>query len=454
MTGLYPHKAGMGWMTAVDEGVRPYQGQMRLDQPTVAEILRDAGYATYMSGMWHLTVDSNFAETPLDTPSNGSWPRDRGFDRYYGGLSGGGDHWRPTTLVDDDTRIDPDSLPEDYYYTHAINEHAVKFIEAHDASDPMFLYVAHYAPHLPMQAPDERIAKTRGRYRVGYDELMQARYERMQQMGITPQNAKPSKPHREPSTWKDLPEEEREEWIELMATYAAMIEIVDDGIGQIVDSLEKKAMLDNTVILFLSDNGATDEGPPLKLLAANLSNYPYINYKMRTHNGSIASPLIISRPGGLDAFAGELRHSVSHIADLTPTMLEMAGVSFPSEYKANTHDEPQGLSLVPTFTGGEIPDRLLYWEHEKNLALREGDWKAVFERDQGEWELYDLYNDPFEQNDLSSEHRDMLIRLVNLFHEMAAEDQVFPLHHEGWHPRIEKYTFLNPEQSGNHPLAK
>ena len=174
LTGHYQHEAGMGWMTAVDEHRPGYRGQITKNIPTIAEVMKANGYSTYMSGKWHVTVDGAF-----DTP-NGSYPAQRGFDKYYGCLSGGGSYYKPTPVYSNLTRIK--EFPDDYYYTTAITDSAVSFVKQHPTDKPMFMYVAHYAPHLPLQAPADRVEKCRDRYKVGYDMLRKQRFDRLKEL--------------------------------------------------------------------------------------------------------------------------------------------------------------------------------------------------------------------------------------------------------------------------------
>lgn len=178
LTGRYQHEVGMGWMTAVDEHRPGYRGQIAHEYPTIAEVLKANGYRTYMSGKWHVTVDGAF-----DAP-NGSYPVQRGFDRYYGCLSGGGSYYKPTPVYNGLERIN--DFPDDYYYTNAITDSAVSFVQRHDAGEPMFLYVAHYAPHLPLHAPVACVEQCLDRYKVGFDVLRRQRFEKQKRLGLCP----------------------------------------------------------------------------------------------------------------------------------------------------------------------------------------------------------------------------------------------------------------------------
>lgn len=450
LTGLYPHAAGMGWMTAVDEGIPAYQGQLRKDSPTIAEILKNTGYATYMSGKWHLTVDASFKTEGAPKRPNGSWPYQRGFDRYYGGLAGGGGHFKHNHLVDQDSLIDASELPENFYYTHEVTKRSVDFIATHNFTSPMFLYTAYYAPHRPLEAPKDRIDLVRDRYKVGFDVLRRRRFEAQKECGVIPADALYSKPYGEPPSWEDINATQQENWIEEMATYAAMIEIVDDGVGEIVAELKRQKQFKNTLFLFLSDNGATAEGGFISQLAADLSNAPYINYKKHTHLGGVSSPLILNWQGGNFENKPELLTHPVHIIDLLPTILDASDIEFPDTFLSKQPLKPHGVSLMPLLYGRGIKARPLFWEHEGNRAVRIDNWRLVSDGINGEWELYDVSTDPFEQSDLASNEPDRVRNMAKIFDQWTNKMQAKPLHYEGWKARIKKYKKINPEQSGDH----
>jgi arylsulfatase len=338
MTGLYPHQAGMGWMTVRDLGREGYRGALNRTCVTVAEVLRDADYGTYMSGKWHLVLDKNW-----DGPKH-NWPRQRGFDRFFGTISGAGSFWTPQTLTRDNERIE---APKDgFFYTDAINDHGVRFIEGHVARTPkrpFFLYVAHTAPHWPLHAKKADIARYRGRYRSGWDALREERRARMIELGIIEGSATLTERDVSAKAWKDLGEKRRDDMDLRMATYAAQIDCMDQGIGRIVSTLEKTGQLANTLILFLADNGGCAEGgiwgfdrnpngvigedssfSSYGLSWANASNTPFREYKHWVHEGGIATPFIVHWPAGFDA-RGELRKQPAHVIDILATCIDAAG---------------------------------------------------------------------------------------------------------------------------------
>lgn len=326
LTGHYQHEAGMGWMTAVDEHRPGYRGQISDHLPTLAEVLRDQGYATYMSGKWHVTLDAAF-ETP-----NGSYPVQRGFDKYYGCLHGGGSYYKPDPVYHNLQRIT--EFPDDYYYTTAITDSAVSFIKQHPTQTPMFMYIAHYAPHLPLQAPQDKIDACRERYKAGYDVLRQQRFERQKALGlITPEMVLPvfqkEFPDGKRPAWTELTPQQQEKWITDMATYAAMIEIMDSGIGKVIQTLKDKGMYEHTLFLFMSDNGSTSEGGFIKQLMADLSNTPYRSYKQWVFQGGTSSPLILTDGRSKSQTEkGSICREPSHIIDIFPTCLDIASAHY------------------------------------------------------------------------------------------------------------------------------
>lgn len=435
LTGHYQHDVGMGWMTAVDEHRPGYRGEITKEIPTIAEVMKDNGYSTYMSGKWHLTLDDAF-----DAP-NGSYPVQRGFDKYYGCLSGGGSYYTPTPVYHNLTRIT--GFPDDYYYTTAITDSAVSFIRQHPVDKPMFMYVAHYAPHLPLQAPAGRVEKCKERYKVGYDVLRKQRFERLKEMGFIPEGMELPVYQREfegkRPAWEALTQQQQERWITDMATYAAMVEIVDDGIGQLVETVEQKGMLDNTVFLFLSDNGATDEGGYLGQLMADLSNTPYRNYKSRCFQGGTSTPFILAY-GNVEKnkSKGGICRQPAHIIDVLPTCMDIASARYPKQIKEHL----SGMSLLPAIAGKKVKNRELFFEHQGSCAIIFDFWKLVRAGRHDAWELIDLSTDPFETKDLSAQHPALVRKLQGRWNKWAEQSHVFPLEDKKWKERIRYYNDL------------
>jgi arylsulfatase A-like enzyme len=472
MTGLYPHQAGVGHMTS-DSGLSGYRGDLNRNCVTIAEVLRPAGYRTYMAGKWHVTQ-----HVQPDGPRH-NWPLQRGFDRYYGTITGAGTFYDPATLTRDNTMIppltDPEYRPKQYYYTHALSDHAVRFIADHQrdhAGQPFFLYLAYTAAHWPMHALDEDVARYRGKYDAGYDAIRQARFARAKQLGLIDANwtLTPTK-----GNWE---KESDKEWeARCMEVYAAMVESMDRGIGQLVEELKRTGQLDNTLILFMQDNGGCAEtvgrqpnttrgdtptlpvipdnqvlttvhpkqtrdgwpmltgrhvlpGPRDTYIAygeawANVSNTPFREYKHWAHEGGISTPLIAHWPKGIAA-KGELRHQPGHLIDIMATAVDVSGAKYPAEHSGEKITPPEGRSLVPAFGNGAIERDAIYWEHEGNRAIRVGDWKLVARGPAAAWELYDMKSDRTETTNLAGQHPERVRELTAKWEAWAHRANVLP----------------------------
>lgn len=468
ITGLHPHQAGVGHMMN-DRGTPAYQGDLNHHGVTIAEVLKSAGYSTYMSGKWHVT--------PLipnrENPSQHNWPLQRGFDRFFGTIHGAGSFYDPNTLTSGNEFIAP---PEDFYYTDAISDTAVKYINEHTFENPFFMYVPYTAAHWPMHALPDDIAKYKGKYDKGWDEIRKERYARMIEMGLIKPEWKMTNPY--PDTpWEN---QEMKEWHAVcMEVYAAMIDNMDQGIGRIVQALEEKDQLNNTLIFFLQDNGAcaeaygmyrtgddtikvdpdtlkpypagflqtnmeplqTRDGRPVRVghgilpgpadtyigyaeAWANASNTPFRMFKHWAHEGGIATPLIVHWPSGFEA-KNEFRWHPGQLTDIMATCMDVAGANYPTEFNGNHITPMEGVSLTPAFKNEELQRAYLYWEHEGNRAIRKGKWKLVSEAwfwphmhdkiDElplEKWELFDLEADRTETNDLAAQHPEIVKELA------------------------------------------
>jgi len=417
LTGLYPHQAGMGGMTsekADNKPAGPYQGYLNEKCVTIAEVLRTAGYRTLMSGKWHVGE-----ERP-------HWPVDRGFDRYYGLISGAANYFditkakspraRRRFAIDDKPHLPP---KENFYMTDAFTENAVRFLDQYGREEkPFFLYVAYTAPHWPLHALPEDIVKYKGKYRQGWDALRKERYARMIKMGII--EAKwPLTPRDEGAyPWGDKVKDK--ELMDLkMAVYAAQIDRMDQDIGKILAKLRDLGKEQNTLVLFLSDNGGCHETGPLGFDRrknglppggvdsymsygqswANASNTPFRLFKKYTHEGGISTPLIARWPAVIKQ-KGKLTNQVGHIVDIMATCVDVAGAQYPKSFNGNKITPKQGKSLLPIFQGRtRDAHEYLFWEHEKHEAVRHGKWKLVAHK-RGDWELFDLEQDRSEMNNL------------------------------------------------------
>ena len=437
LTGLYAHQADVGHMVG-DSGIDGYHGDLSRDCVTIAEALRPAGYGTYMSGKWHVT-----RHTKPDGPKD-NWPRQRGFERYYGTLVGAGSFYTPKALTLDNTPIEAPT--NGFYYTDAISDHAVQFIAEHHearASEPFFLYVAYTAPHWPLHAPKEDIERYRGTYMKGWDALREERHRRMTELGIV-HSTWPLTPRDPQATpWEEVPEEKRVEMDSRMAVYAAQIDRVDQGIGRILAELKRAGRYDDTLVMFLADNGGCAEGGPwgferkeggelgtdnsfasYGLAWANASNTPFRRYKHWVHEGGIATPFIAHWPAGIKA-KGDLRRQPGHIIDIMATCVDVAGAPYPTEHDGTPITPLEGRSLAPAFAGLPVQREALFWEHEGNRAVRRGKWKLV-SKHPGEWELYDLEADRTELDDLATQRPDKVEELTSLYAAWAERCGVRP----------------------------
>lgn len=434
MTGLYPHQAGVGHMTE-NFFLPGYQGQLHRNCVTIAELLRMVGYRNYMVGKWHLSSNENMKEP------NATWPVSRGFDRFFGTIPGGGNYFRPHGLVRDNTPIE--APKENFYYTDAISDNAVQFISDHQkdhAQTPFFLYVAYTAPHWPLHAPKEDIERYRGKYREGWDVLRTQRQKRMIELGIV--DAQWKIPPSDAKPFKDLTEEQIDDLDLRMAIYAAQVDRMDQGVGRIIESLEKGGVLDNTLVLFMADNGACAEiiergtggelGGPESFSSYGVGWAWYSTgflrlFKHWVHGGGVSSPLIVHWPARIPQSArGQLRRQPGHLIDILPTCAQVAGAKHPARYEGNTLTRPVGKSLVPAFANKAIKREAIYWEHEGNKAVLAYPWKLVAKHPDS-WELYNLEKDRAEVDDLAESEPERVRELGDRWQAWAERSYVFPL---------------------------
>ncbi|MCF7817598.1 MAG: arylsulfatase [Kiritimatiellales bacterium] len=436
LTGLYPHQTGMGGMTG-DQGAPGYRGRLNDNCVTLAEVLHNAGYFTAMTGKWH--VGNQFGVVPWNRGferSLAGWGETRGF--YYAD--------EVSTLFLDGQKIanDDPALPKNWYTTDLWTAYGVKFIdEALTAKKPFFLYLAYNAPHFPLQAPAEDIAKYRGQYRTGWDKLRTQRYEKQIGLGII-DKAWPLAPRPdEVKAWDSLTPAEQDRFDQIMAIYAACVDHMDRAVGRLVADLRERGALDNTLILFLSDNGGNAESGPNGVMGgkgkpgavnsmvfcgeswAMLENTPFRRYKHFDHEGGISTPLIVHWPDGI-AVKGELRTQPGHIVDIMATCVDLAGGTYPAEFNGKLILPMEGSSLVPAFANKPIERDAIYWEHEGNAAVRTGDWKLVRYSYAGSWELYNLAADRTELHNLVEQEPERAKALAAKWEAWAVRSQVKP----------------------------
>ena len=434
LTGLYPHQAGVGHMND-DRGLPGYSGRLNDQCATMAEALKPAGYFTAMCGKWHLGQNL------------GCSPWTRGFDRSLSAAAGGFYFAKsPRARVQLDGKP-ADGLPRDWYSTDLWTEYAVRFVdEARARKKPFFLYIGQNAPHFPLQAPAEDIARFRGRYRKGWDALRQERLARQHALGLANKGwALASRPE-EVRAWESLSDAEKDRFDHLMATYAACISRMDRAIGTLVAALKQRGELDNTLILFLSDNGGNAEtgpngrtnGDPTTADSdwfcgqswAWLQNTPFREYKHYTHEGGISTPLIAHWPKGIPrGREGSLERQPGHLVDVMATVVDVGGASYP---KGKVRPM-EGASLRPAFLGKPLNRRNpIFWEHEGNRAVREGRWKLVAKENQP-WELYDIDADRSERTNLAAKEPGRAKAMAAAWDAWAARANVLPL--GGWRDR-------------------
>jgi len=460
LTGLHPHQTGIGILT-YDTGPEGYAGDLNKRCVTIAEVLKEAGYGTYLSGKWHVAKD-------LTEPTD-SWPVQRGFEKFFGTIIGAGSFYHPNTLTRGNESAEHEATENpEFFYTDAISDQAADFIrDHHDESPdkPLFQYVAYTAPHWPLHAHDEDIVRYKGRFDDGWDKLREQRLERLVRAGIIDPSwilteRDPSQP-----AWENA---EQKEWLlRCMEVYAAQIDRMDQGIGRIIKALEETGRLDNTFLLFLSDNGAcaedipegvdvqslvddlmiaqakTRDGRPVLLgndptvmpgpedtyqsygvAWANMSNAPFRLYKHWIHEGGIATPLIVHWPEGIDDKGG-VRHVPGQLPDLMATVLEITGAVYPQNYKGNEILPLEGISLAKSFDADYDRQEPLFWEHEGNAAVRVGKWKLV-RNYPAPWELYDMEKDRTETQDLASGHPERVKEMLALYEDWAQRCGVIP----------------------------
>ncbi len=455
LTGLYPHQAGMGHLSTENFKEAGYVDDLSKNAVTMAEVFQQAGYATYMAGKWHV------AKSITKAGDKSNWPCQRGFQRFFGTLNGSGSFYDPGTLISNNTFITP---TKDFYYTNAISDTAVKFINENPSQKPFFFYIAYTAAHWPLHAPESEVEKYKGMYDKGWDATRQVRFEKLKKLGIISDKAVLTERGVTIPEWENAP---LKDWqVKKMEVYAAMIDVMDQGIGKIIAALEKKGQLENTIIFYMHDNGGCaetlDSNQPEKPLTAeqqlikpfaadsifldkkpiytragefirsgqgvmpgnantwvtygvewaNVSNTPFSMYKHWTHEGGIATPLIMQWPNGIKA-KGQLRMQPGHLIDIMATCIDIAGISYPAQFNGNTIQSLEGRSLVPAFTNKKIKRDFIFWEHEGNRAIRVGKWKLVSKTqkakvftatDEAAWELYDMENDPAETNNLTKKY--------------------------------------------------
>ncbi|GGS77160.1 arylsulfatase [Planobispora rosea] len=474
LTGLNHHRAGYAFVANADPGFPGHTFEIAEDVPTLPEVLREAGYATFAVGKWHLTKDA----TMNDGAPRSSWPTQRGFDRFYGILEGLTSLHHPHRLIRDNSPVETDAYPEGYYLTDDLTDQAIgmiKSLRAHDARKPYFLYLAHPAVHGPLQAKSSDIAKYRGKYAEGWDALREERFARQLGTGLFPEGTvlppRDSEQFQDVPAWDPLPEEERELFARYQEVYAAMVDNVDQNLGRLLTVIEQYGELDDTIVIFTSDNGGTGEGGVrgtrsyfkqfvnrAKLPAdwtpdvprnpeliggpqtmvhyprgwGMASNTPFRLYKGTTHAGGVRVPFVLSWPGG--PVEPGLRDRYQYVTDVLPTLLELAGVTRPDTWRGGEAASLDGSSFADALADPAAPSTHpeQYAEMTGNRAFYRDGWKLVTLHrpgrpyDEDPWELYDLRTDPTEARDLAAERPELVAELAAAWERAAWDNQVFP----------------------------
>ncbi|MBX3030847.1 MAG: arylsulfatase [Chloroflexi bacterium] len=479
LTGLNPHRAGFASVANSDPGFPPLRLEIDPDVLTLPEILRANGYATFAVGKWHLTRDALMN----DGAAKDTWPCQRGFDRYYGTLEGCNSFFHPNRLIMDDSPVTADEQPDDYYLTDDLTDRAIGMIQALRANDsrkPFLLYMAHHAMHGPLGAKPEDIERHRGRYDEGWDRLRAARLERQIADGIVPEGT--PLPDRADGrrggvpAWDSLPVETQERYARFMEIYAAMVDNVDQSLGRVLDVIEALGELDDTIVIFTSDNGGTAEGGPegtrsyfsrfqfqpglpadwdpdvardLDLLGGPrtmihypagwgmVSNTPFRRFKGEAYAGGVRVPFVVRWPRGLRRTDGDdgLRPQYQYVTDIVPTLLELAGVRAPAERQGLPAQPIDGSSFASVLRDGDTPSTHpeQYTEFGGSRGFYRDGWKIITDHrpgtpfDDAEWQLYHVAVDPTELHDVSAEHPEVLRELAAAWERAAWANTVFPL---------------------------
>jgi arylsulfatase len=474
LTGLYPHQAGMGLMVYRNYPGDGYKGHLNDQCVTFGDVLKSAGYETYMVGKWHA------GHVPSARPEVRGFAHFTGIylhiDSYWKVLKGC-DIYRDGELLipAQEKPTNPYRPDEEFYTTDFFTDAAVDYIDqaTQEQQEPFLLHVCYNTPHFPLEAPDDLIEKYRGRYKQGWDKLREEKFQRMRKLGLLPdeQQLPRGKAHEEVSVdelvfkdmldrdflpkWDDLTQEEQEELDFRRAIYAAQVDRMDEGIGRIVERLRERGALDNTVIMFFSDNGCSGEldlygmnWPEHKRSNyaewrnkggwsisqgqcwANYSNTPFRKYKQYVHEGGVASPCVVHWPAAITDGGKIIDQQAFHLIDVMPTLCDLAGANYPTEHEGRSVKPAAGTSMVPYWKGemNETPARTLYWQHLNHSAIRDGNWKLVTldDRDATRWELYDLAQDRSETKNVAADNPEVVGRLRDKWQKWAEAANVFP----------------------------
>jgi arylsulfatase A-like enzyme len=467
LTGRNHHSVGMGWLAGQDWGYPGYRGELARDAATLPEILKGQGYATMMVGKWHLAHNEDATPSgPFD-----EWPTGRGFERFWGFLGGETSQWFPDQLVSG-TQVIPTPADGSFYLPDALTEHAIEMIRdlrQAQPDKPFFLYYATGAPHAPHHVKPQDRAKYAGRYDLGWDKIREERLARQEAKGLIPDGTKLGAYTEGSKPWAQLTADQKKMYARFQENYAGFIDNIDQNVGRLLDYLATTGELDNTIVIFTADNGASREVGPegstnvvadfyhnrKTTTADNLKSYddvgtwrthphypqgwmlasntPFTYGKRSMYGGGINSPLIISWPKGIEARG--VRKQFHHMDDLAPTLLEALKITPPTSVEGHAVKPMEGVSMAYSFAQPNAPTHKesQYYEVEGQRAFISGDWKIVTYRvdgvryDAAPWRLYDLAKDPSERVDLAKVHPDIVARLAKGWDEAAARYDVLPV---------------------------
>lgn len=476
MTGRNNHAVGMGYVANIDPGFPGYASELPENQPTLPETLRANGYSTLAVGKWHLAKDADLTETG----DKSSWPLQRGFEQYYGFLEALTNFWHPHRLYEGNSVVHVDEYPDDYYLTDDLTDRAIRMmkdVKASDPAKPFFLYFAHGAVHAPLHAKPADIAKYRGMYDCGWDELRERRFACQKELGIIgPDTVLPPRNTESGEgvhAWDSLSAQQKALYARYMEVYAGMVDNIDQSVGRLVATLGELGELDNTIFIFTSDNGASREGnergarsyfrgfassgdnfthrpedfenleeiggptswPHYPRGWAMACNTPFRLYKITTHRGGHQVPLVMSWPMRISARGEVFRRQFTHITDMLPTLLELVGVEKLTTRNGLEADPIQGVSFVETLDSSDVESKHTeqYWECIGHRAYYCDGWEAVtFHQPRTsfateKWQLFDTNADPTQANDLADQMPEKVAELVAAWEAAARENQVYPL---------------------------
>lgn len=478
LTGNDNHVAGLGIMSEMaypeltDLNLPGYQGALSKQVVTIPEILRESGYHTYMVGKWHLGEDP------------GQDPYDRGFEETFILGTGGGSHWddrralSPLQHMDYTRNGKPVDLPENFYSSKNYTDSIISFIDKNKTDKkPFFTYLSFTAVHDPLHVPKEYTGKYKGKFDMGWDSLWLERLENLKTLGIESKNISKFSKNPQIPSWESLPQDLKSQFARDMEVYAGMLEYLDMSVGRVFDYLKKEGMYENTLILFMSDNGANgamatlypgnEDGEYLSTFDNSLDNRglknsyietgagwaqasssPYRYFKSFASEGGIKVPLIIKMPGNMEK-AGQWNDGFIHVTDIMPTILEMANARYPEEYRGNEIHPLIGESLLPVLKGDSVTIHTndgYGWELFEMKAYIKGDWKLLRLPEpmgSGNWELYDLKNDPAEATDLSEKYPEIRSQLIEEWKKYAIDNEVFD--HKGHYDKLYRLNYM-PEE--------